>query len=203
MAPKKPMNSYFTAQDDMDNEAHICIQGNRKVCRSLLRQSLSQERHVVFAELVAVIEAPASNNKSDSAFGCVWWTWEEYKKIANNNRITLRKMMADKSFSDDDAEFCSLGLQRYAENENKKRRNHKQRVARAILKAQALQRKEGMHDTVYLAELSRACTKTSREQAFLRAFTDRETPQELVLQYQMNELNFTDFDLVEVKMHLH
>jgi hypothetical protein len=200
MAPKKPMNSYFTAQYDMNMEAHICIQGNIKVCHSLHHQSLSQERHVAFAELGEVLDAPASNNTSGSTFGCVWWTWEDYKKIANKNRITLRKMMADKSFSDDDAEFCSLGLQRYAETENEKRRNHKQRVTTAILKAQAFQRKEGIHDTVYLAELSRACTKTSREQAFLRAFTDQETPKELVLQYQRNELHLTDFDLVEVKI---
>jgi hypothetical protein len=182
MAPKKPMNSYFTAQYDMNMEAHICIQGNIKVCHSLHHQSLSQERHVAFAELGEVLDAPASNNTSGSTFGCVWWTWEDYKKIANKNRITLRKMMADKSFSDE------------------KRRNHKQRVTTAILKAQAFQRKEGIHDTVYLAELSRACTKTSREQAFLRAFTDQETPKELVLQYQRNELHLTDFDLVEVKI---
>jgi hypothetical protein len=178
MVPKKPMNSYFTA----------------------LRQSLSQERHVVFAELVEVSETPASNNISDSAFGCGWWTWEEYKKIADNNRITLRKMMADKSFSDDDAEFCWLGLQGYAETEIEKRKNHKQRVKTAILKAQAFQRIDGIHDSVYLAELSRTCTKASREQAFLRAFTDRDTPKELFLQFQMNELNLTTLDLVEVKI---
>jgi hypothetical protein len=102
-------------------------------------------------------------------FTSVWWTREDYEKISFNRNITLQKMMHGNIFESGDDESCALGLELYTQYARLKRRKQHQRVKRAVLKAQAFQRYEGIYDPKYISELSRRHTAKSRDDALSRA----------------------------------
>lgn len=175
MAPKQSLRSFFEPPYEMDGEEEMCNQEcNRKRCSSSPPRNTSPlGRRVAFVEFASLVKFPALHEMSDEASGCTWLTSEDYRNIVSKNRMTLQQMMTEDFSSVDNAEFCCWGLEGYTATEIKRRRENQERVVRAVLKAQ---NSEGMCDPVYLAELSRVCTATSREQAFLRASQGQDTP---------------------------
>eukprot|EP00980_Cylindrotheca_fusiformis_P004510 scaffold961_cov122-Cylindrotheca_fusiformis.AAC.18 len=202
MAPRTSLSFLLDMQHHYsDDEDHFCISDSIKLCQSPLIKTVSTERHVEFADPVAMVESSdAPNYIPDSDCAHSWWTADEYKQMSLNNRATLEKMTSSNLHAPEETDFCLLGLEGCGKVENEKRRKQRQHATKAVLSAQDLQRKQGLNDPVYIAELSKTCTKNSRRRAFLQAFQDKEIPEALLSKFHQSELNSTHYDLVDVSM---
>ena len=132
---------------------------------------LQRRRRVSFSDTVGVQEVAHLNDLSQEDVISRWWTPADYGVIKRMYKITVQLMMQGETFADDDNDFCSRGLEARTKIGSHKRHTQKQRVVKAVLKAQEFQRREGFNDPEYIAEL---CSQlTSCGEAHKSAIADR------------------------------
>jgi hypothetical protein len=107
---------------------------------------------------------------------CVWYTENDTKIILGMAKVTVKMMM--KGEPCDDVDYCSRGLEGKTPTGSKRRQKNKQRVRKALLEEQTIQREEGVYDPEYLAQVSIKYSKTVIEEAYQSGLRDERAIEE-------------------------
>ena len=126
-------------------------------------------KRVSFAPRAQVHEVPHLKDLSDEEFISIWWTKNDYALIKTMYKSTVKMMMKGQVFEKDDKDLCARGLESKTRKGAQQRHQQKVRACKAVLRAQDFQRREGISDPLYLAELyseySRCCYISAHAQA--------------------------------------
>lgn len=134
---------------------------------------LERKRRVSFSETVDFREVTRWKDQTNEDKIAAWWTAQDYVIIKRMFKITVHLMMQGETFSDDENDFCARGLEFKTKSGAKRRYSQKQRVVRAVLRAQEFQRCEGFDDPDFIAELCIQSTKSSAKDARSLARSDQ------------------------------
>jgi hypothetical protein len=138
------------------------------------------QRSVSFSSNIEVVTAPHVNGLSDEDFAATWWTEDDYKQIKQTYKATARMMMRGEVFPEDDEHMCSRGLESKTKSGGNRRHHRKDRVSISLLKAQDFQRREGLHDPLYLAELYAAYSRPGCLLAEAQGILDQEAVRQIM-----------------------
>jgi hypothetical protein len=140
---------------------------------------VERKRRVTFSDSVEIKEVMHLKDLSEDDIVSAWWTPNDYVFIKRMFKITVQIMMQGATFADDDDDFCARGLEFRTKSRAQRRHRQKQRVMKAVLRAQDFQRRDGFNDPEYIAELYAQCTEVSIKEAHSLALADRLADQQM------------------------
>jgi hypothetical protein len=138
-------------------------------------------RSMSFSSKIEVVPVPHANDLSEEEFAATWLNEDDYKQIKQTYKATARMMMRGEVFPEDDEHMCSRGLESKTKSAGHPRHHQKNRVSMSLLKAQDFQRREGLYDPLYLAELYAEYSRSDCLLAEARGILDEEAVRQIML----------------------
>jgi hypothetical protein len=167
--------------DDCSHDSIDCKHGPlAPFAEKIIRPRAERKRRVTFSETIEVNEVQHSRDASDDETVATWWTPNDYMLIRKMFKITIQMIIRGETFADDDKDFCTRGLEFLTKSASQRHCRNKQRVVKAVLKAQGYQRYEGFNDPEYIAELCAEYTRSSTKGARLMAIVDEQSARSMI-----------------------
>ena len=119
------------------------------------------KKQVSFATCVDTMEIPHYVDLTAAEIEAAWWSPNDYAMIKKTARTSTQLLMQGHKFEDDSNDFCKRGLESRTSAGAEKRSRTKQRLIKAVLRAQYFQRLESLNDPAYIAEVCAQHTESS------------------------------------------
>ena len=132
---------------------------------------------VSFSKRVRVKKVRSHKHYSTEEKQLTWYSVEEYAEIKLLCIETLKLMMKDSSFTDNE-DHCTRGLEVRTRDANKIRKDTKLQATRVVLEEQELQFEEGVNMPERIREKCRETTLISQSAAQFLAMKDRKDAEE-------------------------